>query len=502
MQSVLVLSPLLLLLVVVVVPAEVRSGVGEPLFLTPLIEAGELQQARDQSRVLGLPGPGAGITSHAAFLTVNKELNSNLFFWFIECQQASPREAPVVLWLQGGPGTSSLFGLFVENGPFNADIDLNLVARNLSWSNTHNMLYIDNPVGTGFSFTDDEAGYAMNQEDVARDLYSALTQFFTAFEMFLDNEFYVTGESYGGKYVPAITYKIHTENPTAELAINLMGMAIGNGLVDPINQVDYGDFLYNVGLADAKQRQVFHAFATETVDLINQGDLVSALRLIVTTIASGDSSHPSYFSNTTGFSNTYNYLLPVNPHDVDTSPFNDFLRLPTTRASIHVGDLPYNEQRNIVSQHLLGDIMNTTKPLVAALLDAGYRVMVYSGQLDVIVAYPLTERWLASLEWHGAEQYRAAERLIWREQGEIAGYVRQVDNLHEVLVRNSGHMVPADQPRAGYALITRFTGTDGQWRRSRGGSGGTCPPNFSSVGATPPQLSTCTLSFFILYCAK
>ena len=456
MQSVLLLSPLVLLLL----PDEARGGAGEPLLLTPLIEAGELQQARQQSRVLGLPGPGADITSHAAFLTVDKELNSNLFFWFIECQQASPLEAPVVLWLQGGPGASSLFGLFVENGPFNADVDLNLVARNLSWSNTHNMLYIDNPAGTGFSFTD-EAGYAKNQEDVARDLYSALTQFFTAFDMFRDNEFYVTGESYGGKYVPAISHKIHTENPTAELAINLKGMAIGDGWVDPINQVDYGDFLYNVGLADAKQRQVFDAIATETVDLINQGDLVAASLLQSATIASGNSSHPTYFSNITGFSNSYNYLLPVNPHDVNSSPFNDFLRLPATRASIHVGDLPYNERRDIVSDHLVGDMMNTTKPLVAALLDAGYRVMVYSGQLDVAVAYPLTERWLASLEWHGAEQYRAAERLIWREQGEIAGYVRQVDNLHEVLVRNSGHMVPADQPRAGYALITRFTGTDG-----------------------------------------
>ena len=410
MQSVLLLSPLLLLLLLA--PAEVRGGAGEPLILTPLIEAGELQQARDQSRVSDLPGPGADITSHAGFLTVNKELNSNLFFWFIECQQASPLEAPVVLWLQGGPGASSLYGLFVENGPFDADVDLNLVARNFSWTNTHNMLYIDSPAGTGFSFTDDEAGYARNQEDVARDLYSALTQFFTAFEMFLDNEFYVTGESYGGKYVTAISHKIHTENPTAELAINLKGMAIGNGLVDPINQVNYGDFLYHVGLVDANQRQVLHAIATETVDLINQGHLVSAYLMWDAVMLGATYPYPTYFVNFTGFSNYYNYLQSINPHEISTSPFNDFLSLPATRTSIHVGDLPYNERLDIVFDHLPGDMMNTTKPLVAALLDAGYRVMIYSGQLDVIVAYPLTERWLKSLEWHGAEQYRAAERLI------------------------------------------------------------------------------------------
>ena len=450
-------------LLVLLSAAEARDTAdpGEPLFLTPLIEAGELQQARELSRVVGLPGPGADITSHAGFLTVNKELNSNLFFWFFESQQVPPAEAPVVLWLDGGPGASSMFGLFVETGPFDADVDLNLVARNLSWTNTNNMLYIDNPVGTGFSFTDDEAGYATNQDDVARDLYSALTQFFTAFEMFQDNAFYVTGESYGGKYVPAISYKIHVENPTAELKVNLKGMAIGCGYVDPINQVDYGDFLYNIGLIGANQRDEFHAIATETIDLINQGDLLSAFYRFDTVFYGLKHPYPTLFQNTTGFTNIYNYLESVDAHSVDSSPFNNFLQLPASRASIHVGNLPFNAESITVANYMLVDMMNTTKPLVAALLDAGYKVMTYNGQLDLIVAYPLTESWMSSMEWHGAEQYRDAERIIWREQGEIAGYVRQVDNLQQVLVRNAGHDVPADQPGPVYALITKFFTSDG-----------------------------------------
>ena len=106
------------------------------------------------------------------------------------------------------------------------------------------MLYIDNPVGTGFSFTDSDAGYANNEDDVARDLYSALDQFFTLFGSYRANDFYVTGESYAGKYVPAISYKIHQENAVAKRKINLKGLAIGDGLCDPINQLDYGHFLY------------------------------------------------------------------------------------------------------------------------------------------------------------------------------------------------------------------------------------------------------------------
>ena len=101
--------------------------------------------------------------------------------------------------MQGGPGGSSLFGLFVDHGPFVIDKELRLTERTTSWSKKYSMIYIDQPAGTGFSFTDDPRGYANNQYDVSRDLYEALVQFYTLFPEQLNNDFYVTGESYGGK---------------------------------------------------------------------------------------------------------------------------------------------------------------------------------------------------------------------------------------------------------------------------------------------------------------
>ena len=103
------------------------------------------------------------------------------------------------MWLNGGPGASSLFGLFVENGPFVVDKALNLTERTIAWSRKYSMIYIDQPAGTGFSFTDDDKGYAKNQYDVSRDLYEALVQFYTLFPEMLNNDFYVTGESYAGR---------------------------------------------------------------------------------------------------------------------------------------------------------------------------------------------------------------------------------------------------------------------------------------------------------------
>lgn len=171
---------------------------GDPLFLTPLLEAGKLSihDIQDMAAV-NLPElqefPG-----YSGYFTVNKTTNSNLFFWHFKAA-LNPETAPVILWLQGGPGASSLFGLFTENGPFLVTKTGKVKKRKYSWQTNHNMIYIDNPTGTGFSFTDKDEGYARNEVDVGRDLHEALKQFFTLFPDLVNNDFYLSGESYAGK---------------------------------------------------------------------------------------------------------------------------------------------------------------------------------------------------------------------------------------------------------------------------------------------------------------
>ena len=91
-------------------------------------------------------------------MNVNKTYNNNLFFWFFPAQSRAS-EAPLILWLQGGPGWPTMYGIFKEHGPFLIGWDeftgKPMLLKNIySWNINHNMLYIDNPVGTGFSFTD------------------------------------------------------------------------------------------------------------------------------------------------------------------------------------------------------------------------------------------------------------------------------------------------------------------------------------------------------------
>lgn len=393
---------------------------------------------------------------------MNKTCNSNLFFWYFPAA-SNVDEAPVLLWLQGnlltslrvfcfflfcsvlivsyifriigGPGATSMFGLFAENGPFTITAELHLMPRKYSWHLNHHLIYIDNPVGTGFSFTDSEDGYATNEDDVGLNLLTALQQFFLLFPHLQTHSFYLSGESYGGKYVPAIGYAIHKDNSQrldddpARPKINLRGMAIGNGYTDPVHQSDYADYLYQIGLIDGIGRDVFAKVQQRGIDLMEQGDFDGAFDVF-----EGVTGENGLFQNWTGFDMYYNYLQA---HAPDTSVLGDFLQKSDTRRAIHVGNVSFVDENLAVEIKLKSDVMRSVANWVSELL-SHYPIVVYNGQLDIICAYPMTENYLKHLEFDGAGAYKVAQRMIWRVDNEIAGYVKHAGNLTEVLVRNAG----------------------------------------------------------------
>lgn len=422
-------------------------GAGQPLFLTPLIDKKELDKARAQSRV-GYLGFVKDVPSYSGFLTVNPNTGSNIFFWFFPAME-NPETAPVLMWLQGGPGSSSMLGLFVEHGPYYVAKGGVPKLRKTTWARRYSMLYVDNPVGVGFSFTQEPQGYTRNDTDVARDLFEALQQFFTLFPEYVKNDFYVTGESYAGKYVPAIGYVIDTA-VQPRVKINLKGIAIGNGVVDPVTMMDYADYLYGISLVDRNEAAAIRQKTDAAVDLIKQGRFLDANNAQEPVF----DGKPSMYENFTGFTNYYNYLYSKMP--ADQGYYSSFLQTTRVRKAIHVGSVNFSDFNTVVNDNFDGDKMASAKPWFTALLEK-YKVLLYSGQLDVIVPYPFTENFIASVNWSGASAFADVPRRVWRAPGgDVYGYVRQVANFTEVLVRNGGHILPYDQPEAAYDMITKF----------------------------------------------
>uniref|UniRef100_A0A146LT64 Carboxypeptidase n=2 Tax=Lygus hesperus TaxID=30085 RepID=A0A146LT64_LYGHE len=434
-------------------PRVVSNGIdgpnyGFPLFLTPLIEKGMVDDARKMAKVPPLKGT---IDSYSGFFTVNKQFNSNMFFWYFPAEK-SPETAPVVLWLQGGPGASSLYGLFEEHGPFYVKPQRGLKLRDYYWSQVVNIIYVDNPVGTGFSFTGDPKGYSRDETDVGNNLYELLKQFFTLFPTLQKNDFFVTGESYAGKYVPAAAYTIHTKNPTAPVKINLKGIAIGNGLCDPPNMLVYSDYLYQLGLVDSNGRALIKVEEDKIRDLAAQRKYLEAFKVFDQLLNGDMTIYKTLFYNLTGFEFYFNYL-----HSKPQSLYGDFgeyLQKDLVRRSIHVGNLTFNDGK-AVELNLVTDVMQSVSQWLEILLEK-YRVLIYNGQLDIIVAYPLTLSFLQRLKWSGADEYKIAPRKPWMVGQDLAGYSKTVKGFTELLVRNAGHMVPGDQPLWGLDLISRF----------------------------------------------
>ena len=112
----------------------------------------------DEHRVESLPHQNIELRSkHYSGLIELSSPHQGRFvhYIFIEAESDSQASAPVTVWFNGGPGCSSLEGLFTENGPYSMDPMSGKLTRNhFSWTRRSNMLYVEQPVGVGFSYVD------------------------------------------------------------------------------------------------------------------------------------------------------------------------------------------------------------------------------------------------------------------------------------------------------------------------------------------------------------
>lgn len=427
---------------------------GEPLFLTPYLDQGAIDVAQNLSRVAMTEH--MGIKSHAGFFTVDPQTHTNMYFWyfppFTKCQ-----EAPIILWVQGGVGGSSLFGLFREVGPLVVKGHHELLERRYHWALNYHLLFIDNPAGVGFSYTECPASYCTDGYCVGNELYKTLLQFFQLFPDINRNDFYIAGESYAAKYIPFLGQVIHNENAKIKdnTTIHLKGMLLSSAYCDPINQLDYGNYLYQHGLIDNKELNVFLKYQIEIAVELKKKHWLKA-NVLMDRLMEGQVTRFSLFKHYTGFNYYYN-LLESEPR-YDWLHFLSLLHENEVRSSIHVGGLRFNDGE--AAQTMLAlDMMQSAAPLISELL-SHYRFLFYNGQLDIIVAYPLTVNFLKNLNFSSSSQYSEATRKVWRVGKVVAGYIKQAGNLTEALVRNAGHLVSQDKPKWTLDLITRFIRND------------------------------------------
>ncbi|KAJ3211545.1 ubiquitin-specific protease doa4 [Dinochytrium kinnereticum] len=374
---------------------------------------------------------------------------------------------PMIIWLQGGPGSSSMIGLFYEMGPLKLTGEL-LVDRNpFTWNRNYSMLFIDNPVGTGFSYVlpldvkaEEEGkgpsstqkgtperepkpryskGYTENQAAVSRDLMIFLEHFYTVFPEHRPADLYITGESYAGKYVPHIAQAILEHNDVSSSSsgsiINLKGVAIGNGLTDPASQVVlHTPQALALGLVSKKQAKAMDVESKRAADLALAGDWYGSSEARVKLF--------DIFSEASGGINVYD----VRKGDVQNSwkGMETFLSIGKIKCALNVPQWVGFSKDPAVYRHLEEDVMKSAKWVVEDLLKRRLPILLYQGQFDFRDGILASNDWIETLEWKGKHGFLDANRTIWKLDGHVAGYVTEFDALRRVEVLLAGHLAPGD----------------------------------------------------------
>ncbi|CAN1238338.1 Serine carboxypeptidase-like 49 [Linum grandiflorum] len=348
---------------------------------------------------------------HAGYFNIEHSYAAKMFYFFFESR--SSKEDPVVIWLTGGPGCSSELAIFYENGPFSIADNMSLVWNEFGWDQASNLIYVDQPTGTGFSYSTDRRDIRHNEDGVSNDLYD-----------FLQNDFYITGESYAGHYIPAFASRVHKGNKNNEgIHINLKGFAIGNGLTDPAVQYKaYPDFALENGIIKESQYKLINKVVP------------------VCEIAYYDIRKQCVGSLCYDFSNMEKFLNQNN-----------------VRESLGVGDIDFVSCSPTVYEAMLVDWMRNLEVGIPELLEDGIKMLIYAGEYDLICNWLGNSRWVHAMEWSGQKEFVSSPEISFEVDGSEAGVLKTHGPLAFLKVHNAGHMVPMDQPKAALEMLKRWT---------------------------------------------
>ncbi|KAH9363902.1 hypothetical protein HPB48_011210 [Haemaphysalis longicornis] len=406
-----------------------RGNAGAPLFLTEYIQGGRIREGQNRSEV-PLFKRLAGVKAHSGYITVNASMGSNLFFLYLKAAKDPRGDAPLILWLQGGPGKSSLCGQFLEGGPLGIAADGRLYRRKLTLQEKANIVYLEQPVGSGYSFTRDPRGFARTLDDIADTIEEFLRQFLLLFPENTNRRFYVFGESYGGS------------------PLNVSGAILGVPFLGPLLKLfDSSDYLYNTGLLDEEGRQAFAQRFQQIEQAAKVNRTLAAGLLLRTVFNANVEGEPSLYEQLTGYTD-HNSALRTKA-EPETIKYKEYI---TSDASKRPYTLPLF--LSLAQSDYFDDVSDT----LARVLDS-VRVLYYTGQLDTVFPAVNIDRYLKKLKWSGQGELARSERKPWFSASNATtqlGYVTRARNLTYALVLRAGHLASFDQPAALFDLVYNF----------------------------------------------
>ncbi|KAL3745822.1 hypothetical protein ACJRO7_014864 [Eucalyptus globulus] len=437
--------------------------------------------------VKNLPGYSGDLpfTLETGYVGVGEDEVVQLFYYFVESDR-SPSQDPLLLWIDGGPGCSSLAGFFFQNGPLNFQTSgyngslPSLHPNPYSWTQGMNIIFLDAPVGTGFSYSTTTDGYNVDDYSFVAHSYEFLQKWFVNHTQFLENQFYIGGSSYSGMAVPMLVETIVDGNEAGnEPTINVKGFLMSNpvtdAFIDDNSRIEYGNRMALIS------DQLYEAAKTNCDgDYVNVGD--DNLQCVVDLNA---------INELTSKVLTVHILEPdcsnALPDPQDDASVRRYLRENATAASTDdplKGPALWCRNYNHMVCYIWANLKSVQEALqvrpgtktywpycnstlaytkvISSVVDyhknltkGNIRGLIFSGDHDMSIPHIGTQAWINALNLTLDESWR-----VWSVDGQTAGYAKKYIkddySLTFVTVKGAGHFAAEYKVKECSQLVDRW----------------------------------------------
>ncbi|XP_061368073.1 serine carboxypeptidase-like 17 [Gastrolobium bilobum] len=422
-----------------------------------------------------LPGFGKlPFMLETGYVGVGEREEVQLFYYFVESER-NPMNDPLLLWLVGGPGCSALASFFYENGPLKFNYDNvngsfpELQLNPNAWTKVLNILYIDAPVGTGFSYSKTQQGYYSNDKQWVEHMYDFLQKWLVDHPKFRSNQLYIGGGSYSGMIVTPLVQKVYEGYKAGNLPLlNIQGFVLASPSIDSYQDI-------NTRVQYAHQRTLVSNELYESIKASCNGDYIS----LNPNNANCMSDYEAY-SESVRYINMFQIMQPScikgshknqrrlfeNLETIHQSTFrcqeeeNALVELwandPNVQKNLNVreGTKGHFERCNNISDTYTKNVHSVVE-YHQNLTSTNLRSLIYIGDLDMSIPYLSTHSIIKSLNLNLNSTWRP-----WFTDGEVAGYTERYKkneyHLTYATVKGGGHVAQEYSRKEIYEMIHRW----------------------------------------------
>ncbi|KRF98778.1 uncharacterized protein Dwil_GK26950 [Drosophila willistoni] len=374
---------------------------------------------------------------------------AHMFYWlyYTTANVSNYTERPLIIWLQGGPGGPSTgLGNFYELGP----VDIHGNIREGNFVQHVNVLFIDSPVGAGYSYVDNTSLLVTNNNELTNDLVSFMEHFYKNHNEFKTVPLHIFSESYGGVMVPEFARKfdLALKNGTMAQPYLLKSISIGNPWISPMHTIkEHSRYLFVNGLIDEDGVALLDAQLKKIKEF--DKDTESEWFELIDNLTSSTSLYNTHFS--VDFTEAYAYGYSKNLVKFMARNISEQLKINGSVYGSQINDL-INKFDFKITRYI-----NTIPRL---LNETAIKVNIFSGELDIMCNTEGTLALINDWEWRNKKEYLQASRKPININGSLQGYEKIGSNFAMYWINHAGHMVASESPTAMQYILKAVTQYD------------------------------------------